>query len=187
MSEQRHYLEQYDNGDPGLFVSSEIREEQLSELAPLVGETVFLFNSLESDLDRMIANMINERSHQPGYTVVSELSPVFTKKILVLKGLYGPSIQFFDDKELINMFDSLCKRLFKIKDARNEVSHANWLGATDDYEVRLRISTDEGGPYALRKKMDPDYIRRQISELQEIIKSLETFDAKMEEAIMGHS
>ena len=122
-NEPKHYLEQYDNGSPTNFTNDEITEEQLPELMELVGNIIFLFNSVEALLDQLIANIINERSHQPGYAVVSELNSVFTKKILVFKALYGPMVEYIKNDDLSKKFEALYTRLFKIKDIRNDITH----------------------------------------------------------------
>lgn len=179
---EKHYLEQYDNGDPEVRVSEdgvdefELTEDQEDELKQLIGEAVFSFNELESDLDRVIAEIINDRTHQPGYTITAEIGTVFTKKVLVFKSLYGQMAEVFDSEEFKQEFDTLVKLLFSLKDVRNEVVHANWSGASGEYYVRLRHNTDEKGPFALTKRMPPEYLVSTIERLDSAIEKLEVFD-----------
>ncbi len=181
MNEKR-YLGQYDSGDPNLretedgIVTSELDAEQEDEIKHLIGEVVFSFNELESDIDRVIAEIINGRSHQPGYTITAEVGSVFTKKILVFKSLYGQMVEAFANEEFKQEFETLVTLLFTLKDVRNDVVHANWADASAEYEVRLRHNTDEKGPFALIKKMTPTYLFDAVERLDSAIEKLQTFD-----------
>lgn len=167
---EKLYLDQYDDGNP----VQGLNEEQIIELQSLVGETLFLFNSLETHLDWIIAGVVHERTHQPGYAITSELN-VFSKKVLVFKALYGMGVDAFEVREFADEFKRLWKLLFKLKDIRNDIAHADWLEATEEYEVRLRISTDEKGPYSIRRKMPPSFLKEKIKELTDAIEKIETF------------
>lgn len=181
------YLDQYDDGNPDLGADDgdSLTEEQVEELQSLIGGVIFQFNALETSLDWIIAEAINDRSHQPGYAITAELSPVFTKKVLVFKALYGPLVQAMERKRLAIEFESLWKSLFKLKDIRNEVAHADWSNASKKYEVRLKITTDEGGPYALRKIMTPDFLTSKIEELENCIQQIERFAEQKDNALAG--
>jgi hypothetical protein len=177
MAEDKEYLDQYDDGNPDIGWDGEraLTDEQIKELASLVGFVLFEFNALETNLDWIIAEAINERSHQPGYAITAEMNAVFTKKVLVFKALYGPLVKYSENEELMESFEALCKNLFKLKDVRNKVAHADWLKATNKYEVRLKIATDEGGPYAIRKIMPPEFLAAKIDELEACNENIERF------------
>ena len=184
MADEKIYLDQYDDGNPNIGIVEDVSlsEDQRRELQNLIGEIIYSFNALEDDLDRYIANGLNQRSTQPGYTITAELTPVFTKKISVFKSLYGPRVEWTSNKDLNAHFQKLVKDLYKIKDVRNEVAHANWLCASDEYDVRIKIGSDEKGPYAILKKMDPDYLRDKISTMEDISGRLDEFDDLLEAA-----
>jgi hypothetical protein len=189
MTEKR-YLDQYDSGDPNFRVDdhgiheSQLNDEQEIEVKHLIGEIVFSFNELESDLDRIIAEIINQRSHNPGYTITAEVGSVFTKKVLIFKSLYGQMAEAFSNDEFKQEFNDLVTLLFSLKDIRNEVVHANWSGASDKYEVRLRHNTDERGPYALVKAMPPDYLISTIERIDSAIERLAIFDEHRDQLLV---
>lgn len=184
--DEKLYLDQYDNGNPDRGIEDElsITEDQIAELEKLVGETLFLFNSLETALDSAIAEAVHDRTHQPGYAITSELL-VFAKKVLVFKSLYGMLVHSVQNDQLTAEFESLWKQLFKLKDVRNDVAHADWLEATNEYEVRLRIATDEKGPYSIRKKMPPAYLREKIDEIKSAMTNIDIF-TEHKENILAH-
>lgn len=184
MADTKKYLEQYDDGNPNL--DSELTDEQIEEIMPLVGNILFLFNSLETDLDRQIAETINGRSHQPGYTVTSELGAVFTKKVSVFKALYGPAVESLENESLSTEFESLWKTLYTVKDIRNEIAHADWLNGSASYEIRIKSSSDEGGPYAITRPMPPDYLKTKIENLEKATEKLEKFGEDFSEALQTH-
>ncbi len=49
----KKYLDQYDDGNPGA-LDDGLSDEQLTELVSLVGEVLFNFNKVESDLETPI-------------------------------------------------------------------------------------------------------------------------------------
>lgn len=176
--DEKLYLDQYDDGN----LAGDLNEEQIEELQSLVGEALFNFNSLESALDRLIAEAVEERAYQPGYVITSELN-AFAKKVLVFKALCGMMVHAFENKQLMEEFESLWKLLFKLKDFRNDIAHADWLEASSEYEVRLRIGTDEKGPYAIRKKMPPAFLEEKIDELIAAFEKIETFTEHRDEVM----
>lgn len=174
--DEDNYLDQYGDGNPGNDENC-LTDDQLLALANLIGYTLMFFNGIESQLDKLIANIINNRSHQPGYAVIVELTPVFTKKVSIFRALYGASAEYFDNKELEELFPKVVERLYKIKDIRNEIAHANWIDANKDYEVRLRINSDEKGPYAVIKKITPHDLEQKIKELEAVSEMLGHFES----------
>lgn len=180
---EKKYLDQYDDGNPSTS-EDELSDDQLTELVSLVGEVLFRFNKVESDLDILITQVLNNNSYQPGFTVIAELSPIFTKKVSVFKALYGAVIGWLENQELNNLFEKVVEKLYKIKDVRNDIAHANWLGASKTYEVRLRIGSDEKGPYASTKVITPSDIRARISELEDANDLMEQFEEFFSNSIM---
>lgn len=175
----RRYLDQYDSGDPintsELSVDeSRLSKKQRSELFPLIGEIIVSFNNVESSLDYLIADAINMRSRQPGYTIAAEV-PVFTKKINLYRALYGPSVEKSGMKEFHGLYASVVRQLFQIKDVRNDVVHANWDDALCTYEVKLRLATDEKGVYTQTKVMTPAFLREKIESLNALWGDMERF------------
>lgn len=186
---EKRYLEQYDSGDPNFvcndaeITESVLTEEQETEVMQLIGEIIFYFNEMESDLDQTIAEVINNRSHQPGYTITAEVGSVFTKKVLIFKSLCGPMVEIFENDELKTEFEALLTLLFKLKDVRNDVVHANWSAASEEYVVRLRHKTDERGPYALVRAMPPEYLSEIIGNLLKAIESIEVFSEHRDQVL----
>ena len=180
MTNSKKYLEQYDSGDPSMGKDGALSEEQLSMLFPLIGELAVAFNYVESSLDYQIADVVNSRSRQPGYTITAELGN-FTKKILVFRALYGPAIESLQNKKLKETYEKVLEDLFKVKDVRNDVLHANWKDASSLFEVKLRLITDEKGVYSKTEKMDPDFLRGKIGLLNKLWEELELFSIALSE------
>jgi hypothetical protein len=178
---EKIYLEQYEDGDPCSSWASPacLTGEQVTELQSLIGEVIFMFNSVESSLDYTIADAVNDRSRIPGYAITAETS-VFTKKIALFKSLLGMSVQSFN-KEVIDLHNSLIKDLYKIKDIRNNVAHANWMSADSEYRVKLRLSTDEGGVFSVVETLSPEVLRLAINNIQKVLENLELFAMKIDD------
>lgn len=181
---QKKYLHQYDSGDP--FDHEEgvghISDEQLISLYPLIGELATEFNYVEASLDYLIADIVNDRSRQPGYTITAELGN-FTKKVLVFRSLYGVAVDMLGDEKLLKTYSKIIGDLFKVKDFRNDIIHANWRDANSVYEVKLRLITDEKGVYTKVEKMDPDFLKLKISQLSDLWSDLETFSFSFGEVL----
>ncbi len=180
MADTKTYLEQYDDGNP---IDNLITEEQLEQLMPLVGTILAKFNALETDLDRQIAEAINGRAHQPGYTITAEMSAVFAKKVSVFKALLGIAVSSLDNDALSAEFEPLWKSLYAVKDIRNDIAHADWLNGVSDYRIRIKISSDEKGPYAITRVMTPDYLEAQIESLDKASEKLEKFEESFSNAL----
>ena len=176
---ERVYLEQYEDGDPCSSWSSPscLSEEQAEELCVLIGQAIFMFNSLESSLDYVIADAVNSRSRVPGYAVTAETS-VFTKKIALFKSLLGIAVVGFTE-EVVELHTSIVKDLYKIKDVRNDIAHANWMSSDENYRVKLRLNTDEEGVYAVIKELSPEVLRASIADMQKVLEELEVFSMKV--------
>ena len=122
---EKIYLERYEDGDPCSSWTTPdcLNDVQVKELYTLIGQAIFMFNSVESSLDYIIADAVNVSSRVPGYVITAETS-VFTKKIALFKSLLGMAVQGYE-QNVTNLFDSVLKNLYKIKDVRNDIAHAN--------------------------------------------------------------
>ncbi len=178
---EKIYLEQYEDGDPcsSWVEPGCLSASQIKTLCELIGRTIFLFNSVESSLDYIIADAVNGRSRVPGYAVTSETN-VFTKKIALFKSLIGMAVSGYG-QEVADLHASLVKSLYKIKDVRNDIVHANWMGADKDYRVKLRMSADEGSVYAVIEVISPDRLKSSISNMTKVLEDLELLSMKLSE------
>ena len=95
-------------------------------------------------------------------------------------------VEYIKNDDLSKKFEALYTRLFKIKDIRNDITHADWMSASNTYEVRLRISTDEGGAYAIRKVMNPEFLKAQITELEAIVEAVDGFEECKDDAVVAY-
>jgi hypothetical protein len=178
---EKIYLDQYGSGDPGSGWSEpdSLSEEQTLELYSLIGKAIFMFNSVESSLDYIIADALNGRSRIPGYVVTAETN-VFTKKIALFKCLLGMYVQGYSE-EVSALHTSLIKELYKIKDVRNDIAHANWMASDENYRVKLRLSTDEQGVYAVVETLSPEHLTVSIDRMHSILENLELLSMKLSE------
>jgi hypothetical protein len=178
---EKIYLDQYGSGDPGSGWSEpdSLSEEQALELYSLIGKAIFMFNSVESSLDYIIADALNGRSRIPGYIVTAETN-VFTKKVALFKCLLGIYVKGYSEEVSI-LHTSLVKELYKIKDVRNDIAHANWMASDENYRVKLRLSTDEQGVYAVIETLSPERLLASIDRMQSILENLEVLSIKLSE------
>ncbi len=184
MESVKKYLHQYDSGDPFEHEKgvTHISEEQLNEIFPLIGRLAVQFNYVEASLDYHIADIVNPRSRQPGYTITAELGN-FTKKVLVFRSLYGTAVEALGDEELKKAYSKIIGDLFKVKDFRNDIVHANWMDANSIYQVKLRLLTDDKGVYTKVETMNPDFLRSKIDLLSDLWGNLEIFSFKFAEVL----
>lgn len=168
-SEENEILEQYD------LSTDEYLYKVEDKYAPLVGVFLFRFSELEHTLNLEIAELISDRTHEPGYVVIENLT--MTNKIqLFYKFVLRYVSEVGKDKD-VDKLKKLKDQLIEINSFRNKVVHANWHTINKLGMVRTKISVDGQGGYVLFKKVQilPKTISHQIKEIEKLTLELESF------------
>ncbi len=172
-------LEQFDNDDGDYGSLDGITENY----APAIGEFLIVFSSLEHAINLVTADMIDDRSHDAGYRMLTLLGMRnkidFLYKIL----LNFISVTNQDKKtELIN----LKKRLEDINTFRNKIVHANWGTLKKDGTVRTKIITDKDDGYVKFEnvKISPEILGEATDETDNLISEIDSFFMEAQNAAL---
>lgn len=138
-------LEQYDN------LHTNVMDDLGRKYAFLIGKFLLSFIYLEHLLDIEVANIINSRTHEPGYTVIKNLT--YNQKVELLKSLIKPAIFYSRraKKKKLERLDFVVNGLKDMGELRNKIAHANWYSLDSDGYVRVKIKTDKEGLIKLEK------------------------------------
>lgn len=136
-------LEQYDfpwSEDEYIFANK-------SEYAEAIGDFLISFSNLESALNLLVVEMVNDRSHDLGYKVIKSLG--YANKINLARDLYLPTIHHIPNNKIRerrkNEFEIILKKLNQLGESRNKIAHANWVTLDKNGYVRTKIKSDETG------------------------------------------
>jgi hypothetical protein len=86
-------LDQYDGA------GDELTEAQEEKYAIHIGSFLISFSNLEHSLDVEIANLINDRSHYEGYTIIKDLE--VSAKIELFYNLAFPMVNWAQKKKVL--------------------------------------------------------------------------------------
>lgn len=140
---RKENLEQYDFA---WNTSERIFSEKLN-YPERIGEFLISFSNLESSLNILIAEIINDSSHELGYQIIKTLT--YNNKVQLSKDLYLRKINSINNeilrKKSKNEFERIILYLIELGSFRNKVAHANWLTLDNDGYVRVKIEQDSGG------------------------------------------
>lgn len=121
------------------------------------------FSALESSLNMLVAEAINNRSHDLGYQVIKSLT--YQNKVKLAKDLYLNQLSFVSKKQLKERykreFDIIYKKLLELGQFRNKVAHANWVTLDKNGYVRTKIDLDDSGTIQFIKvKITPQMMQK---------------------------
>lgn len=108
----------------------------LEETAPLIGNIVHSFNSLDSTLNSTICEIINNRSDLTGAIVLYKMN--FSAKIDLFHRLVR-SMEVLIEKNLPS-FPNLVENLKKCGTLRNAVIHAEWDSLDEDGYAYVKMN-----------------------------------------------
>lgn len=161
-------LEQYDYSD------GEFLDKVIGKYSPLLGLFLITFSRLESELNTVIADYINERGHETGFVIIEKITTsnkidLFYKLYLRFT-LYKNPIYKVKLKKIKNQLDEL-------NTFRNALVHANWESLNKNGYVRTKIVVDdqEGGVKFRKIEVLPKTIRNKIKEAEKLIDTLFKF------------
>jgi hypothetical protein len=115
--------------------------EYLEDIVPLIGDVVFMFNYLESDIDHVVCGEISDRSDLKGLLVFHKM--MYAAKVEVYERIKTESmlmlnLEFPDFKDLVSQLKE-CGTL------RNRVVHARWHYTDDEGYTHVRFEMGKKG------------------------------------------
>lgn len=116
--------------------------EYVQDLMPSIGEVVFWFNALESDLDHLLCFYISDRSDQKGLLVVSNM--MYATKIDLFERFTADFLRYTLDKPP-DWFPTMVASLKECGTLRNKVVHANWNYTNEDGYTQVKIKVGKQG------------------------------------------
>jgi hypothetical protein len=168
-------LDQYD------FVDEESMNEKEYKYAPLIGSFLISFSELEHTLDLIVAESINERSHDFGYIVIKNLN--FSAKVQLFYDLTYPLVCWSNKRKTQKMIQikKIKQQFKKLAELRNKLAHAKWHTLDKEGFVRVGIATDENsGLINFKKyKITPTIIRGGLKDIGVLLGKLDIFTEKL--------
>jgi hypothetical protein len=154
--------------------SFELRQRTSFALEALGADLVQI---LEHTLDVEIANLISDRSHDDGYTIIKDLE--LFAKIELFYNLAFPRVSYAYKRkqQKTNNLNSIRKKIENITVLRNKIAHAKWYTLDKEGYVRVDMKTSkEDGVIKFRKfKMTPALIRKGIRDIEALDEKLSLF------------
>ena len=152
-------LDQYDfpfNEEEIIFIKE-------AEYSSAIGEFLIYFSNLESALNLLIIEAINDRSHHLGYQIIKSLT--YSNKVKLAKDLYLPQINLIGKEKLKKKqkreFEIIFHTLLTLGEFRNKIVHANWITLDKNNNVRTKIIPNDSGMINFIKiKITPEIISK---------------------------
>ena len=134
-----------------------------------------MFSSLEHTINLVISDLINDRSHQPGYQVVSILK--MNPKISLLQTLLTSLILQTGQEYKKEKLKAIINRLTNVNEFRNKIAHANWTSLKKDGTVRTSIKANNklGAIEFIDYKISSTDIEERINEINDLIYIVDSF------------
>ncbi len=173
-NEELERLEQYD------FVNDEYMEDKKYDYAYLLGLFIIKFSNLEHELNISIANLINEHTHDMGYSIIEWLT--FSNKLDIFTKLSKKYISILDkDKKVLEKFKDIVKNIKEISEYRNILAHVNWTSTKKWWFVRIKIISDKEDWFVSFKyiKVLPRNIKWKITKIDNILEKLYWINEKI--------
>lgn len=176
--EKYEKLDQYDfswNEDEVIFAKE-------AEYAKTIGSFFISFSALESSLNILVADVINNRSHDLGYHIIKSLS--YNGKIQLARDLYFQLINLIPKEKAKERrkkeFDVIFSKLLGLGQFRNKIAHANWVTLDKKSNVRTKINQDNSGAIQFVKiKITPQIISKYTAQCEQLLVRVNHFPGKV--------
>lgn len=178
----KELLEQYDyalDEDETIF-------KNINSYSCSIGEFIISFSILESSLNLLISDAINNRGHELGYIIIKNLR--FIDKINLTKDLYTKYANFVSNNKLKIKTEKELKliitKLNEINSFRNKVAHCNWGTLNKSYHVRTKIISDNTGQIEFVKfKLTTELITKYTSWCEQMRRNIDNFSNKVQDRL----
>lgn len=161
-------LEQYDYSD------GDYLEKVIARYSPLIGLFLITFSRLENELNVIIAEYIQESTHETGFVIIEKITT--SNKIDLFYKLYLRLTSFKSQKYKAKLVE-IKNELNELNVFRNSLVHANWESLDKDGFVRTKIVIDDQEGYVKFKKVEvlAKTIRHRIKDAEKLIDILYEF------------
>jgi hypothetical protein len=160
-------LDQYDYFDSDYFNTA------LVKYGDLIGMFLMHFSSLEHELNIAVAEIINDRTHEIGYSIIEGLT--IRNKIELFYRMHNKyaGVAEANEKKTAMVKEKLKavrSSLNIINDFRNIIAHANWETIQKGGRVRVKFASDkESGMITFKNVViKPKDIREKIKEIEKL-------------------
>ena len=156
-------------------------EEFLEETAPLIGYIVHSFNTLDSQLNSSICELINSRTDSVGSTIIYKMT--FSNKVDLLYRLVR-SMELALEKSLPS-FQKLVEDLKRCATLRNAVVHAEWENLDSAGYTYVKMNLDKNGMQQHYWQFTPDSLVEINDFIYNTYVSFEKYEDEKQDAMCG--
>ncbi len=167
-SDEWEEMEQYDYVDTGYF------NKAVKVYSESIGEFLMNFSELEHELNIAIAEIISDRAHEMGYSIMERMA--MRQKIGLFYRMYA-RLESAAQKGQKRQLNSIKKNLISLSEFRNTLAHANWGTVQKNGNVRTKILSDKESGLVRFKNIviKPGDIRRKTKEVIELSEEISLF------------
>lgn len=152
-------LEQYD------FVDTDFMDENSYKFSTLIGQYLIEFSYFEHGINILVADLINDRSHDMGYIVTAKMSMANKIDLLERIGELGKFQRVPEFKRILPAI-SMMREVNKF---RNQIAHANWATMKPGGVVRVKVKVDrDRGVWFQNINLGDSKITQELEKLKEV-------------------
>lgn len=135
--------------------------DYLDETLPNIGLVVMGFNGLEKDLDRVLCEIISDRTDTLGLLVLQNMQ--FSAKVNLFSRFSDELHRTFD--EVPAAYEKLLDRMRESTRQRNTVVHADWESTDDEGYTYSKLRLLDGG-------MEQEYVQLSSATLESTVDTI---------------
>ena len=135
-------LEQYD------YIDSSYSKLQEYKYQSLIGLFFMRFSYIENEIEQLVSELINDRSHQLWYIMISEYN--FRQKIILLEKLV--KINMYENNVTLDT-KILLRYIREISEFRNKLAHVNWATLKKWGILRYKTFIDNESSWVVFKRL----------------------------------
>jgi hypothetical protein len=160
-------LDQYD------FVDTDYMDQNSVLFAKPIGEFLISFSYLEHALDRLISEIINDRTDSIGYLITAEMK--MANKIDLLQRFV--KLEKYHGLKRPRRINPVISKLKMVNTFRNRIAHANWSSMRADGMTRIKTKVDkDNGVFFENFNLSKEEIKRAQSELDSLIQQIDNLE-----------
>jgi len=153
-----------------------------SKYPKAIGDFLVCFSNLESALNLLIVDIINDRAHDLGYQVIKTLT--YKAKADLANSLYLSKISCIPNSKLKNKTIGELKlimgKVIKLNSIRNNIVHANWMTLEKNSRVRVKVTQNDSGRVEfIKTKITPSMILKFANQCNVFANRLYSFPDKV--------
>jgi len=167
VSNYREPIDQYD------YVDTDYMDNNSDKYEHIIGRFLIDFSYLEHELNRLISEIINERTDAVGYIVTTKMSML--NKIDLLERFVN--LEKFYGLKRPRRIVSLIPKLKSINSFRNDIAHAHWSSTRPDGMTRVKVKVDRtNGVWFENRNMSISILETKQGELLKLIEQINSIE-----------